>query len=449
MLNRWIGGLAVAALASCTAPGPEEGPGRVVATSGEVRLTEPEVRLGVDALRLYGTDRTEPELRRQAAERVLARKLLAAEAKRRGLDREPAVLRDLERIHEALAMDLYALRLAGSDRIPEPELQALLDPIQGKVDVEQVEFRRRQFQEQWRLHLGVQRRLPELDALEPALQVWIDQGLIESFASAPADAVVARCGDLELFPADLARIFPPGSGAAGLEPERRRLLVRQALAFRVLARRKIDEGLLEQPAFRERREAEIEERLAEALRSHELDKSLEARPLDVEGYYREHRPEFEMPQEVRARHILVTHDGALRGRADRSREEAVALALGALERLRAGESFEAVARKASDLPEAAWDLGFFPQQGLVEQALADAAFQAATGEPVGPLHTRHGFHVLQVLERRVPGVRPFAEVEPLIRARLRRERKEAGSNELVRALRGQDELVLDPDFFAP
>jgi peptidyl-prolyl cis-trans isomerase C len=437
----------VAVLAACTAPGPDEGPGTVVATAGPVRLVEEEVELAVDAQRMFGTDKTRKELRRQAAEDVLSRKLLAQEAQRRGLDRAPEVVRDLQRLDEGIAMDLYSFGLAGSETMPAEQLDAALAPLRGKVDPDQIEFRRRQFLEQWRLDLGTGRRVRELDAAEKTLDVWIDEAFLASIGEAAPEQVVARSGPVELTAADVALIFPPGAPTERVPLERRRLLLRQAVAFRVLARRKIAEGILELPAFRKRREASVEERLAEAVQQDELARSLQRELLDPQGYWRAHPGEFALPEEVHARHILLTYRGVPGGRQDRGRDEAEALARRVVERLRAGERFEALAAEASDLPDRAGDLGFFQKEGVMESALAEAAFQAQPGQAVGPVETRHGFHVLEVLERRVPGVRPFEAVADELAARLRLERKKSVGAELLRRLRGSDDLVLDPGYF--
>lgn len=90
---------------------------------------------------------------------------------------------------------------------------------------------------------------------------------------------------------------------------------------------------------------------------------------------------------VRARHILV----AKRGEAQR-----------AIERLRAGEGFGALAATLSldaSTRDFGGDLGWFIRGELLDARLNEAAFSQAVGEIGSPVATRLGYHVLQVIGR--------------------------------------------------
>ncbi|MGQ9887630.1 MAG: peptidylprolyl isomerase [Aggregatilineales bacterium] len=93
-----------------------------------------------------------------------------------------------------------------------------------------------------------------------------------------------------------------------------------------------------------------------------------------------------VPQ-VRARHILV---------------ETEAEALNALARLQAGEDFGALAAALSrdvTTREQGGDLGWFADGELLEPAFMQVAFSLQPGQIAGPVATRLGYHVVQVLER--------------------------------------------------
>lgn len=88
---------------------------------------------------------------------------------------------------------------------------------------------------------------------------------------------------------------------------------------------------------------------------------------------------------VRARHILV---------ASESEAEQV------LVRLLEGESFAALAARLSlDVSTSAFggDLGWFVRGELLDPSLGDAAFSQSPGEIGGPIATRLGYHILQVV----------------------------------------------------
>lgn len=98
--------------------------------------------------------------------------------------------------------------------------------------------------------------------------------------------------------------------------------------------------------------------------------------------------------QVHARHILVA-----------SEAEATDL----LNRLQNGEDFAALAASHSkDITtrERGGDLGWFMDGELLEPALSQVAFAIEPGQIAGPIATRLGYHVLEVLER---GELPLSE----------------------------------------
>ncbi|NWF71132.1 MAG: peptidylprolyl isomerase [Chloroflexi bacterium] len=89
--------------------------------------------------------------------------------------------------------------------------------------------------------------------------------------------------------------------------------------------------------------------------------------------------------QVHARHILVA-----------SEEEANQI----LAELQAGADFAILATRSLDVTtrDSGGDLGWFARGDLMEPALADVAFALQVGEIAGPVATRLGYHIIQVLE---------------------------------------------------
>ncbi len=98
----------------------------------------------------------------------------------------------------------------------------------------------------------------------------------------------------------------------------------------------------------------------------------------------------DMPQnvlQVHARHILVATE-----------QEATDL----LGRMQNGEDFATLAASTSQdvtTREQGGDLGWFAEGELWEESLSQAAFSLEPGQIAGPVPTRLGYHVIQVLER--------------------------------------------------
>lgn len=113
---------------------------------------------------------------------------------------------------------------------------------------------------------------------------------------------------------------------------------------------------------------------------------------------------FQAPEELRVRHILIKGNSA----------EARAKAEKILAELKGGADFETLARKSSEDTVSAsngGDLGYFGRDRMVK-SFEDAAFALKQPGETSPLvESQFGFHIIQLVDRRSPGVRPFGEVE--------------------------------------
>jgi peptidyl-prolyl cis-trans isomerase D len=142
---------------------------------------------------------------------------------------------------------------------------------------------------------------------------------------------------------------------------------------------------------------------------------------DLEAYYNSHLDEYRQEEQVRARHILLKIDDS------RTAEAAESAIVAARRRVEAGEDFAKLATELSDDPASkprGGDLGFFGRGRMIKE-FEEAAFNAEPNSLVGPIRTSFGYHLIQVLEKRAAGQKPFAEAEPQVRSRLAAERADA------------------------
>ena len=120
---------------------------------------------------------------------------------------------------------------------------------------------------------------------------------------------------------------------------------------------------------------------------------------------------------VRARHILLAPpENSTPAQRDSVRKAAEAL----LDRLRAGEAFEPLARQYSADSASAvqgGDLGFF-ERGQMVVAFDSAAFSLEPGELSNLVVTPYGFHILRVDEKETPR---FEELGPQLRVQMQEE----------------------------
>lgn len=121
---------------------------------------------------------------------------------------------------------------------------------------------------------------------------------------------------------------------------------------------------------------------------------------EMQAYYDKNKDTL---TQVRASHILICYSGALRCQQNRTKEEAQASAEGLLVQLKAGATFEDLAKEYSDDPSASYnsgDLGWFSKGQMVPE-FEDAAFSLNIGQLAdAPVETSYGFHVIKVTDKK-------------------------------------------------
>ncbi|MGA9707300.1 MAG: peptidylprolyl isomerase [Candidatus Sulfotelmatobacter sp.] len=155
---------------------------------------------------------------------------------------------------------------------------------------------------------------------------------------------------------------------------------------------------------------------------------------EEQQFYDAHKSELEQPESIKLSEILIAPqrpapDKSAAGNAapdaasDSAKQAAEAAALAAaeakandvLKQIRAGASFEDMAKKYSDGPSAAQggDLGAF-KRGTLAKELEDRTFAMKSGDVTDVIRTKQGFVILKVTNHQMAGVPSLKEVEPKI-----------------------------------
>jgi len=140
----------------------------------------------------------------------------------------------------------------------------------------------------------------------------------------------------------------------------------------------------------------------------------------IAQYYEQHKEEFRQEEQVRARHILfkiaqqagAEEEARVRGEAETT-----------LQRIQAGEDFAALASQLSEDPVSAQqggDLGFF-KRGEMVKPFEEMAFGLKPGVVSDPVRTDFGYHLIKVEEMQEAGYEPVEAVRAELRTRLARE----------------------------
>lgn len=212
------------------------------------------------------------------------------------------------------------------------------------------------------------------------------------------------------------------------EEEQRTTLIDTVVDMRLMAAAAVEVGLDQDPAFQEQ---------MEQLRQRELRNMYFAEVIDamitdeeVRARYDEEVALLDLPEEIRASHILVETE-----------EEANEI----IQLLDEGGDFATLAMERSlDTGSGAegGDLGYFTAGDMVEQ-FEDAAFALETGTySQTPVESDFGWHVILVVDRRQQEPPDFESVASQVRLLLQQE----AYLEAVSALReGADIQVIEPE----
>ncbi len=146
----------------------------------------------------------------------------------------------------------------------------------------------------------------------------------------------------------------------------------------------------------------------------DIAKTLEADDETLRDYYEQYKSDYMTPEQRRVSHILIrVVDSADATAVDAARSRAEA----ALQRVRNGESFAAVAKQVSEDPlsnSIGGDLGYMEQGGM-EVPFDQAMFGLNVGDVSEPVQTSFGFHIIQLNDIRGSQGKTFDEVRQQVR----------------------------------
>ncbi len=178
---------------------------------------------------------------------------------------------------------------------------------------------------------------------------------------------------------------------------------------------------------------EIRRRLLIKKTIHEvIDKSITVTDREAKEYYNKNRKSYEIPQQVRARMIVVATE-----------EEAKKI-----KRLLKKKPFEELARQYSIGPEAekGGDLGFFGKGDMPPEF--EIVFNLPKGAVSKIVKTPYGYHIFKVVDKKKGRKLRFKDVKDIIIEKIRRERAEKKYREWILTLKKNIEIDVDREFLA-
>ena len=210
----------------------------------------------------------------------------------------------------------------------------------------------------------------------------------------------------------LTRRIPPEQLAQMKETGKYTEMINQVALGQALYSKAIEEGIHEDPQVQDALAMQAREVLAgEYLQKVANEAITDER---VAEYYEQRKVQFSKPM-VNAKHILLKQQD----KADDIKAQ-----------LDAGAEFAELAELHSEdqaTRQKGGDLGWFEKRRMIRE-VSDAAFGAEKGQILGPIESRHGFHVIKVLDKR--NDTPIEEVRPQIEKALRQETIDAKVKEI-------------------
>jgi len=160
----------------------------------------------------------------------------------------------------------------------------------------------------------------------------------------------------------------------------------------------------------------------------EVNRRISVAPSDVRRYYQANSQEFERPESVRVRQIVVATE-----------EEARKI----LDLLQTGTDFATLAREKSTAPEAehGGDLGYFAMGEM--PAEFNVVFGLPKGGISGIVKSPYGFHVFKLEEKRRAGKMGLDEVSKGISEKLRREKEDRRYKQWLKELRSRTKFEVN------
>jgi peptidyl-prolyl cis-trans isomerase D len=154
---------------------------------------------------------------------------------------------------------------------------------------------------------------------------------------------------------------------------------------------------------------------------------------DIQAYYNAHKDQYEVKEQVKTRHILISVPAGADAKTDAA---AKAKAEDLLKQIKAGGNFADLASKNSDDPGSktqGGELPMYPTSGL-DPAYAKAAMALNPGQTSDVVKSQFGYHIIQTEQKEPAHTKPLAEVKAEIVPLLEQQRAGAAEQTFAAAL---------------
>jgi parvulin-like peptidyl-prolyl isomerase len=181
----------------------------------------------------------------------------------------------------------------------------------------------------------------------------------------------------------------------------------------------------------------IEERMIQQLLNEKVRMWVSVSPAEIKAYYQEHRGDFEHPERVKFRQIVI------RVSEYEDTDQAYDAAKNVMEKIRAGHDFAALAKTRSHGPlgeeGGLWD---FIERGNLLKPIEEAVFSLDVGQVSPIIDMDNAFYIVKVEARQPRRIELFGEVQGKIEVAIREEKYRKALQEYIVKLRKSAQIKI-------
>ena len=257
---------------------------------------------------------------------------------------------------------------------------------------------------------------------------------VSGVASAADPEILARVGNKNITKADIEALisFYPANQQAiiRMDPKNEEALLNNYVTILAVAETARRQGFDKEKNMRKQIQILSDEHLAKGYVQKNVLSKVKVTDKDVEEYYKNHPKEFEKPETVKARHILIGFKGDM---TEDQKKELRKKADDVLKKAKGGDDFAQLASEYSDDPGSktkGGELGYFPKGNMVPE-FENAAFNLKPGEISNVIETPYGYHIIKVEDKKAGEMPAFDSIKEQVRVKATQDAEQKKINEFI------------------
>jgi peptidyl-prolyl cis-trans isomerase C len=265
--------------------------------------------------------------------------------------------------------------------------------------------------------------------------LFLSATLAGTLSAEEINPILGKVNDFVLREADLERILANQPAAVQKrfqdDPQQQAALVREILTKKAVVTKARKERFDRKPEIKEQLGYVFDNFIALEYMAKVVTAGVNVPEEDLKKFYREHEKDFQLPEQIKVRHILIS---ATKDSKPEEKEKARTRAETALQRLKKGEDFAKLAGEVSEDQVSASSGGELAPITLGKtnsEEFEKAAFALKKDEISSVVATSYGFHIIKMIEHQDQRIAPFSETREFILNKLKSELEQKKALEFI------------------